>query len=78
MLGRERKLAAKASKEAETSAKETKLQLLERVIIESAREQYPTSPEGKEKYFMEKVAEGETLCAQGKKRKKDPREREIY
>ncbi|KAI8887040.1 protein import receptor MAS20 [Backusella circina FSU 941] len=64
-LRRERKLAAKASKDAEVSSKESKLQLLERVIVESAQEQYPTSPEGKEKYFMDMVSQGETLCAQG-------------
>jgi import receptor subunit TOM20 len=48
--------------------------LIERVIIECSRETLPTSPEEKEKYFMEHVAAGETLCGKGKsmsmKRKK--------
>lgn len=64
-LERERKQAAKAAKEAENESKESKLKLFERVIVESARESYPTTPEAKEKYFMEQVTVGETLCGQG-------------
>ncbi|CAO3685351.1 hypothetical protein G6F70_005112 [Rhizopus microsporus] len=64
-LKRERKQAAKAAKEAENESKESKLKLFERVIVESARENYPTTPEAKEKYFMEQVTIGETLCGQG-------------
>ncbi|GAA5794721.1 mitochondrial outer membrane translocase complex, subunit Tom20 domain-containing protein [Helicostylum pulchrum] len=64
-LRRERKEAAKASKEAEDSSKESKLMLIERVIVECAKEALPTSPEEKEAYFMENVAAGEALCAQG-------------
>ncbi|CAO3650784.1 unnamed protein product [Mucor hiemalis] len=64
-LRRERKQAAKASKEAEKSSKESKLQMIERVIVACAQEQLPTSPEGKEAYFMENVAAGEALCGQG-------------
>lgn len=45
--------------------------LIERVIVECAREALPTSPEEKEAYFMENVAAGEALCAQGKKKKKE-------
>lgn len=64
-LGRERKEAAKASKEAEDNSKESKLKLIERVIVECANEELPTSPEQKEAYFMEHVAAGEALCGQG-------------
>ncbi|CAO3703867.1 unnamed protein product [Rhizopus stolonifer] len=42
-----------------------KLQFFEKVIVECAKETYPTSPEEKEKYFMEQVTAGETLAAQG-------------
>ncbi|KAI8087048.1 mitochondrial outer membrane translocase complex, subunit Tom20 domain-containing protein [Gilbertella persicaria] len=64
-LRRERKKAVKEAKEAEKSSTESKLKLIERVIVECARENYPTSPEQKEKYFMEQVAAGEALCGQG-------------
>jgi import receptor subunit TOM20 len=43
------------------------LRLIERVIVECARETLPSSPEQKEKYFMENVAAGEALCGQGNK-----------
>jgi import receptor subunit TOM20 len=66
LIGRERKQAVKASKEAESDSKESKLRLIERVIVECARETLPETPEQKEKYFMENVAEGEALCGQGK------------
>lgn len=39
--------------------------MIERVIVACAREELPTSPEGKEAYFMENVAAGEALCGQG-------------
>lgn len=66
-LGRERKQAAKASKEAEKDEKESRLKLIERVIVECSREELPTSAEAKEKYFMEQVAAGEALCGKGKR-----------
>lgn len=69
-LEKERKQAAKASKKAEEKPKESRLQFFEKVIVECAKETYPTSPEEKEKYFMEQVTAGETLAAQGKKKKK--------
>lgn len=65
-LGKERKQAAKASKDAEKHAQESKLKLIENVIVTCAQEAYPESPEGKEKYFMDQVATGEELCRQGK------------
>ncbi|KAI7907965.1 mitochondrial outer membrane translocase complex, subunit Tom20 domain-containing protein [Cokeromyces recurvatus] len=64
-LKRERKLAAKATKEAEKNEKESKLKMIENVIIECAKETLPETPEAKEKYFMEHVAAGEKLCNQG-------------
>ncbi|KAG1120045.1 hypothetical protein G6F42_012842 [Rhizopus arrhizus] len=64
-LRRERKQAAKASKEAEKDEKESRLKLIERVIVECSREELPTSAEAKEKYFMEQVAAGEALCGKG-------------
>ena len=65
-LGREKKKAAKDAEKAEKNSKESKLKLIEKVIVECARENYPTTPEQKEKYFMEQVAAGEQLCGQGK------------
>ncbi|KAI9258483.1 MAS20 protein import receptor-domain-containing protein [Sporodiniella umbellata] len=67
-LKKERKQAAKASKEAEAAAtpkQESKLQFYERVIVECAQESYPDTPEGKESYFMEKVTVAENLIKQG-------------
>ncbi|KAG2205121.1 MAS20 protein import receptor-domain-containing protein [Mucor mucedo] len=64
-LRRERKEAAKASKEAEENSKQTKLQLIENVIVACSKEALPSSPEQKEAYFMEHVAAGEGLCGQG-------------
>ncbi|CEP11533.1 hypothetical protein [Parasitella parasitica] len=64
-LGRERKQAAKASKDAENNEKESRLKLIENVIVECSKEDLPTSAEAKEKYFMEQVAAGEALCGKG-------------
>ncbi|KAG1147105.1 hypothetical protein G6F37_002868 [Rhizopus arrhizus] len=64
-LKKERKQAAKVAKEAENAPQESRLKFFERVIVESAKETYPTTPEDKEKYFMEQVTAGETLAAQG-------------
>lgn len=65
-LEKERKQAAKVAKESENAPQESRLKFFERVIVESAKETYPTTPEDKEKYFMEQVTAGETLAAQGK------------
>ncbi|KAG1459345.1 hypothetical protein G6F56_006182 [Rhizopus delemar] len=75
-LKKERKQAAKASKKAEEKPKESRLQFFEKVIVECAKETYPTSPEEKEKYFMEQVTAGETLAAQGKKKKKKKKKKQ--
>ncbi|KAI8637230.1 mitochondrial outer membrane translocase complex, subunit Tom20 domain-containing protein [Parasitella parasitica] len=64
-LRRERKNAAKASQNAEKNEKESRLQLIENVIVECSKEELPTSAEAKEKYFMEQVAAGEALCGKG-------------
>ncbi|KAI8991850.1 mitochondrial outer membrane translocase complex, subunit Tom20 domain-containing protein [Mycotypha africana] len=64
-LRRERKNAAKAAKEAEKHAEESRLKMIENVIIESSKEEYPTTPEAREKYFMEQIAAGEALCGKG-------------
>ncbi|OAD74712.1 hypothetical protein PHYBLDRAFT_61235 [Phycomyces blakesleeanus NRRL 1555(-)] len=63
--GRDRKMAAKAAKESEESSKMGRVELIEQVIIAAAQENYPTTPEEKEQYFMSQVAAGEALCAQG-------------
>ncbi|KAL0078602.1 mitochondrial outer membrane translocase complex, subunit Tom20 domain-containing protein [Phycomyces blakesleeanus] len=64
-LRRDRKMAAKAAKESEESSKMGRVELIEQVIIAAAQENYPTTPEEKEQYFMSQVAAGEALCAQG-------------
>lgn len=35
------------------------------------KEPLPTTPEAKEKYFMEQVGAGESLCNRGKKKKEE-------
>lgn len=75
VIGKERKQAAKASKDAEKKAQQSKLQMIENVIVTCAREVYPETPEEKEKYFMDQVATGEELCKQGKRKDKE-KERE--
>ncbi|KAI8376115.1 mitochondrial outer membrane translocase complex, subunit Tom20 domain-containing protein [Radiomyces spectabilis] len=64
-LRRERKLAAKEAKAATEESKQTKAKLIETVLQTAASEQYPTSPEEKEKYFMSNVAAGEEWCGKG-------------
>lgn len=39
--------------------------LIQSVMDAVAKETFPESPEGKEAYFMQKVAEGEALCGKG-------------
>lgn len=68
---RERKKAVKAAKLAEEKAKENVMKLIESVIEAANQEEYPTSPEAKEKYFMEQVTIGEALCGKGNG-KEDP------
>ncbi|KAI8061174.1 protein import receptor MAS20 [Gongronella butleri] len=64
-LKRDKKKAAKAAKETEEESKQAKIKLIEKVIVSSAQETYPKTPEDMEKYFMSQVAEGEGLCGQG-------------
>ncbi|KAI9319058.1 MAS20 protein import receptor-domain-containing protein [Dichotomocladium elegans] len=64
-LKRQRKQAAKAAQESQAEDKANKIKLIENVIVAAARETYPTSPEEREKYFMNQVAEGEALCTKG-------------
>lgn len=65
-LERQRKQAAKVAKAQEEDDKNAKIKLIEKVIVAAAQETYPTTPEEREKYFMEQVAAGEALCGQGK------------
>ncbi|KAI7881310.1 protein import receptor MAS20 [Lichtheimia hyalospora FSU 10163] len=64
-LKRQRKQAAKVAKAQEEDDKNAKIKLIEQVIVAAAQETYPTTPEEREKYFMEQVAAGEALCGQG-------------
>ncbi|KAG2226637.1 hypothetical protein INT45_005123 [Circinella minor] len=64
-LKKARKEAAKAAKEQKETGQADTIKLIESVIIAAAQEEYPTSPEEREKYFMAQVSAGETLCAQG-------------
>ncbi|KAI7854731.1 mitochondrial outer membrane translocase complex, subunit Tom20 domain-containing protein [Circinella umbellata] len=64
-LKKARKEAAKAAKEQKDTSQADTIKLIESVIIAAAKEEYPTSPEEREKYFMAQVSAGETLCAQG-------------
>ncbi|KAI9025892.1 MAS20 protein import receptor-domain-containing protein [Phycomyces nitens] len=64
-LRRERKKAAKETKNAEEEAKANAIKLIEDVMAAVDKEVFPESPEEKEKYFMAQVAAGESLCNQG-------------
>jgi hypothetical protein len=65
-LKRESKRTARAAKEeAEAQGKEQKKSI--RAAVEKAREEgFPTDPDQIEMYFMQEVAKGEGLCAQGR------------
>jgi import receptor subunit TOM20 len=41
------------------------LQVIETVMSAAEKEPLPQTPEAKEKYFMEQVAAGESLCNRG-------------
>ncbi|KAI9278507.1 mitochondrial outer membrane translocase complex, subunit Tom20 domain-containing protein [Phascolomyces articulosus] len=64
-LKKARKEAAKVAKQQTETSKVDTVKLIESVIIAAAQEEYPSSPEEREKYFMAQVSAGETLCAQG-------------
>ncbi|KAF7724736.1 hypothetical protein EC973_000764 [Apophysomyces ossiformis] len=70
-LRRERKKVAKQAKAVEEEAKASLDQLIESVLAAVANEEFPTTPEEKEKYFMAQVAAGEGLCNQGEAHYKD-------
>ncbi|KAI9483280.1 MAG: hypothetical protein EXX96DRAFT_137013 [Benjaminiella poitrasii] len=64
-LRKEKKKAQKELKKAEEQLKLTARQVIESVTEAADKEALPTSPEDKEKYFMEKVALGEGFCNKG-------------
>lgn len=65
-IEKEKKKAQKEMKKAEEKVKSTVLQVIEQVMSAAEKEPLPTTPEAKEKYFMEQVAAGESLCNRGK------------
>ncbi|KAI9479605.1 mitochondrial outer membrane translocase complex, subunit Tom20 domain-containing protein [Zychaea mexicana] len=64
-LKKARKHAAKEAKKQEEVGQADTVKLIESVIVATAQEEFPTSPEEREKYFMAQVSAGETLCSQG-------------
>ena len=64
-LNKQKKKTAKAAKaEAEGNANKERREI--RAMVDEANEEgYPEKAEDKEAYFMEKLTEGETLCANG-------------
>lgn len=66
ILEKEKKKAQKELKKAEEEVKSTVLQVIEQVMSAAEKEPLPSTPEAKEKYFMEQVAAGESLCNRGK------------
>lgn len=64
-LKRERKKASKIEKKNKEKELVTVESLIQSVMDAVAKETFPESPEGKEAYFMQKVAEGEALCGKG-------------
>ncbi|KAI8141852.1 protein import receptor MAS20, partial [Fennellomyces sp. T-0311] len=64
-LKQARKKAAKNAKQKQEVGQAEKIKLIESVILETAKETFPTSPEEREKYFMAQVSAGETLTGKG-------------
>ncbi|KAI9342140.1 hypothetical protein BD770DRAFT_398764 [Pilaira anomala] len=64
-LKKEKKKAQKQEKQIEEAVKSSALQLIESVMAAAEKEPLPTTPEAKEKYFMEQVGAGESLCNKG-------------
>lgn len=64
-LKKEKKKIQKQEKKKEEAVKSNALQLIEAVMSAAEKEPLPTTPEAKEKYFMEQVAAGESLCNRG-------------
>lgn len=63
---KEKKRAQKQEKKIEEAVKQTALQIIESVMAAAEKEPLPTTAEAKEKYFMEQVGAGESLCNRGK------------
>ncbi|KAG2205123.1 hypothetical protein INT47_002217 [Mucor saturninus] len=61
----EKKKAQKQEKKVEEQVKKTALQIIESVMAAAEKEPMPTTAEAKEKYFMEQVGAGESLCNRG-------------
>lgn len=65
IIEKEKKKIQKQEKKKEEAVKSNALQLIEAVMSAAEKEPLPTTPEAKEKYFMEQVAAGESLCNRG-------------
>lgn len=63
---KEKKKAQKQEKKVEEAVKSTALQIIESVMAAAEKEPLPSTAEAKEKYFMEQVGAGESLCNRGK------------
>lgn len=66
VIEKEKKKIQKQEKQKEEAVKSTVLQIIEAVMEAAEKEPLPSTPEAKEKYFMEQVAAGESLCNRGK------------
>ncbi|KAI8363871.1 hypothetical protein EDC96DRAFT_512075 [Choanephora cucurbitarum] len=64
-IKKEKIKAKKEVEKAKEAVKSNALQIIERVLAAADKETMPSTPEEKEKYFMEKVAAGEALCNRG-------------
>jgi hypothetical protein len=69
-LEREKKRSAKKAKQSAETVKQKVSETLEAGLEAVNKETYPTSVEEKEQFFMAQIAAGETLCSQGKRRKR--------
>lgn len=65
LLEREKKKSAKKAKMSAESIKQKVSETLEAGLEAVNKEEFPTSVEDKEKFFMAQISAGETLCAQG-------------
>ncbi|CAO3695262.1 unnamed protein product [Rhizopus stolonifer] len=64
-IKKEKKKAEKKIKEEDEKVKSNVLQIVESVVKAASEEVLPSTPEEKEKYFMQQVALGEGLCNKG-------------
>lgn len=65
IIEKEKKKAQKQEQKVEEAVKSTALQIIESVMAAAEKEPLPTTAEAKEKYFMEQVGAGESLCNRG-------------